>query len=84
MPAAPAPKTDEPAVELVSREITEAAQPAEEYVFPPVELLRASQGSAVDGTTEMRENADRLNETLKSFNIDAHIVNVVRGPSVTR
>ncbi len=84
MPAAPAPKTDEPAVELVSREITEAAQPAEEYVFPPVELLRASQGSAVDGTTEMRENADRLNETLKSFNIAAHIVNVVRGPSVTR
>ena len=80
----PAPQKDEPAVDAVSREITEAALPAEEYVYPPVELLRASQSGAIDGTTEMRENADRLNETLSSFNIDAHIVNVVRGPSVTR
>ncbi|OLA43235.1 MAG: hypothetical protein BHW31_00785 [Firmicutes bacterium CAG:110_56_8] len=32
----------------------------------------------------MRENSRRLNETLASFNIDAHIINVTRGPSVTR
>lgn len=84
IPAAPASKSNEAAADLVAREITQAAPPAEEYVYPPVELLRTSQGSAVDGTTEMRENADRLSETLKSFNIDAHIINVVRGPSVTR
>ena len=32
----------------------------------------------------MRENSRRLNETLASFKIEAHIINVTRGPSVTR
>ena len=32
----------------------------------------------------MRENTRRLNETLASFKIEAHIINVTRGPSVTR
>jgi S-DNA-T family DNA segregation ATPase FtsK/SpoIIIE len=55
-----------------------------EYQFPPVELLRAGSGSVADGTEEMRQNADRLNDTLTSFGIEAHIINVTRGPSVTR
>ena len=38
----------------------------------------------MDGTDEMRENTRRLNETLASFKIEAHIINVTRGPSVTR
>ena len=32
----------------------------------------------------MKENSKRLNETLASFKIDAHIINITRGPSVTR
>ena len=32
----------------------------------------------------MRQNAERLADTLQSFNIEANIVNVTRGPSVTR
>ncbi len=55
-----------------------------EYRFPPMDLLRPSQRSTMDATTEMRENTRRLNETLASFKIDAHIINVTRGPSVTR
>jgi len=54
------------------------------YAFPPVELLRKPTRGSADGTEEMRENSHRLNETLASFNIDAHIINVTRGPSVTR
>ena len=38
----------------------------------------------MDATAEMRENTRRLNETLASFKIDAKIINVTRGPSVTR
>ena len=38
----------------------------------------------MDGTQEMRENSKRLSETLKCFGIEPHIVNVTRGPSVTR
>ena len=54
------------------------------YCFPPIDLLDPPFGGGVDGTAEMRENSRRLNETLASFKIDAHIVNVTRGPSVTR
>ncbi len=54
------------------------------YCFPPIDLLKRPVRGAADGTEEMRENSRRLNETLASFNIDAHIINVTRGPSVTR
>lgn len=54
------------------------------YCFPPFDLLNNPGQTALDGTMEMRENARRLNETMASFKIDAHIVNVTRGPSVTR
>ena len=54
------------------------------YCFPPIDLLRRPIGINADGTEEMRENSARLNETLASFRIDAHIINVTRGPSVTR
>ncbi len=60
------------------------AQTRPEYCFPPIELLKRPTRGAADGTEEMRENSRRLNETLASFNIDAHIINVTRGPSVTR
>ena len=55
-----------------------------EYAFPPIDLLQRPRGRAADGTAEMRENTRRLNETLASFKIEAHISNVTRGPSVTR
>ncbi len=69
----------------VAKEIEEAEQqqkPA--YCFPPIDLLQHPMGGYADGTAEMRENTKRLNETLASFKIEAHIINVTRGPSVTR
>ena len=54
------------------------------YCFPPIDLLKNFGGAGADGTEEMRENTRRLNETLESFKIEAHIINVTRGPSVTR
>ena len=70
--------------EEISRQIAQAEPASDEYVYPPVNLLHGSDGRSVDGTEEMRENTQRLNATLQSFNIEAHIVNVTRGPSVTR
>ena len=57
---------------------------AQEYTYPSVTLLTLRQQGMVDATAEMRENSTRLAETLKSFGIEPHIVNVIRGPSVTR
>jgi S-DNA-T family DNA segregation ATPase FtsK/SpoIIIE len=93
----PAPIVAEPKVEKVTAkqasesaaqvaaEIEEAqAQERPEYCFPPIDLLASPSRGMLDGTTEMRENSRRLNETLASFKIEAHIINVTRGPSVTR
>ena len=69
----------------VAEEIAKAQQEIKpEYRFPPIDLLRPSQRGNMDATAEMRENTRRLNETLASFKIEAHIINVTRGPSVTR
>ncbi len=70
----------EVAMEIAAAEAEE--KPA--YCFPPMDLLRLPGRCTADGTAEMRENTQRLNETLASFKIEAHIINVTRGPSVTR
>ncbi len=75
---------EEAAAELEQEIALKAAQEKPEYRHPPIDLLRPSGRSSSDGTAEMRENSRRLNETLASFKIEAHIINVTRGPSVTR
>lgn len=68
----------------IGKEIEESEQaPQPVYVYPPVELLNAVGGGTVNAQTEMRENSRRLTEKLRCFNIDAEIINVTRGPSVT-
>jgi len=55
------------------------------YRFPPVELL--NQPSATDSgnvTKEMKENAERLVETLKSFGVQTRVIDIARGPAITR
>ena len=69
----------------VAMEIAQSeAEQKPNYCFPPIELLKRPVNGVSDGTSEMRENSRRLNETLASFKIEAHIINVTRGPSVTR
>lgn len=73
------------AAEEVFREIETAKKETQpEYCFPPIDLLKLPGNGSADGTAEMRDNTRRLNETLASFKIEAHIINVTRGPSVTR
>ena len=69
----------------ISQEIEkQAEEPASEYTFPPISLLTMRRQSMVDATGEMRENSTRLADALQSFGIEPHIVDVIRGPSVTR
>ena len=70
----------EVAMEIAAAEAVSKPQ----YCFPPMDLLHLPGRNTADGTAEMRENTKRLNETLASFKIEAHIINVTRGPSVTR
>ena len=54
------------------------------YYYPPPELLNPVRGGNVDATEEMRLNTERLADTISSFGVQARIVNVTRGPTVTR
>ena len=55
------------------------------YVFPPIELLeRSSNPRDFNAEAECRDNAVRLEETLESFGIPAKVMQVSRGPAVTR
>lgn len=61
-----------------------AAEKDRPYLFPPVDLLNPSTGGSIDATEEMRLNAERLSDALRSFGVQPNIVNVTRGPTVTR
>ena len=71
--------------EEIANEIAQAMEePKQVYEFPPIDLLRLPNRNGMDATGEMRDNTLRLQDTLESFKIEANIVNVTRGPSVTR
>ncbi|MGN1090357.1 MAG: DNA translocase FtsK [Huintestinicola sp.] len=70
----------------IQNEIAENIPAPAEYVFPPMELLKKSSNelNAEDAEQEMKQNADTLVETLKSFGVMTRIVDIHRGPTVTR
>ncbi len=58
-------------------------QDVPEYRYPPLELL--NEGVAHSGASpELMATKQRLQGALASFNVDAHITNVISGPAVTR
>ena len=65
-----------------------AEEPPEEkpqYTFPPLNLLDEPRtASQQDTTRELKQNAELLENTLKSFGVQARIIDVSRGPAVTR
>ena len=70
----------------VTQEIEQTlAQDKQVYRYPPITLLKqGSGGDTMQGQLELDGNQNRLNDALRSFGVEAHIVNVTRGPSVTR
>ena len=55
------------------------------YQYPPITLLEENNGeNYTEAGAELRSNAQRLANTLASFNVDAQPGDVIRGPSVTR
>ena len=68
-----------------SNDPEDETKPGHYYHFPPVQLLRLNlsnnDGKAME---ELQQNSKKLIETLNSFGVNASIVNICRGPSVTR
>lgn len=59
---------------------------AKKYLLPPTDLLTRGETKANDpaAATELKDKADTLIGTLKSFGVTARIVAIQRGPRVTR
>ena len=51
---------------------------------PPISLLDKNPGSDKASNSILQQNAIKLEDTLKSFNVDAKVVQVTQGPTVTR
>ncbi len=79
----PEPKVDNKAEVLNLEHNT--VEDYEDYMFPPVSLLNEVQDTGKDySNRELREVGTKLQRTLASFNVDARVINVTRGPTVTQ
>ena len=56
------------------------------YNFPPLDLLKPNIQSKLnkEDKKELISNANKLEETLNSFGVEAKVIQVSKGPSVTR
>ena len=56
-----------------------------DYKIPPLSLLKKGRGmSTKELTSQVRETAKKLQQTLHSFGVEAKVINASCGPTVTR
>ncbi len=80
-------KSSKKDIEEVSIDISEDySKQASTYKLPPLSLLNMSKTSTSksDDRSELTNNIAVLENTLNSFNVDARVINVTKGSSITR
>ncbi|ABK61799.1 FtsK/SpoIIIE family DNA translocase [Clostridium novyi] len=73
--------------ESINNEIQKKShETSREYVFPSTELLNYNTSNAYDKNSkkELINYASKLEDTLNSFGVNAKVIQVTKGPSVTR
>ena len=77
---------DAPTAADIQHEISEQIAETVTYTVPPIDLLKNVDNSlnSAEAEAEMKNNADTLVDTLKSFGVQTRIVDIHRGPTVTR
>lgn len=75
--------------DVVSKEIQEQIsehKELKEYKHPGLELLKLNANTKLNSSDkkELIENANKLEEILSNFGVDAKVTQVTKGPSVTR
>lgn len=68
---------------LTTEEINQMQTP-EKYKKPPVSLLEKAAGGSQTPAAVLQEKAMKLEETLRNFHVDARVIQVTQGPTVTR
>ncbi|WP_244833148.1 DNA translocase FtsK [Clostridium sp. BJN0001] len=83
-------KEEEKSKDVMNKEIEEKIQheksDEKEYRFPDISLLNINKNTKLNSSDkkELIENADKLEEILSNFGVDAKVTQVTKGPSVTR
>jgi S-DNA-T family DNA segregation ATPase FtsK/SpoIIIE len=84
-PPAPEPVQEEFAEPIMVMDEDDPDELAETYQLPPLSLLQKTiRLKDPQGRRELVSQADVLEETLASFGIEAKVINVHRGPTITR
>lgn len=70
----------------IENTINNSKEKKDKYSFPTIDLLTLNNDSKMNKADkkELIENAGKLERTLKSFGVEAEILQVTKGPSVTR
>jgi len=79
------PAASKPAVQPAAAAAPAKAEETPEYQFPPIDLLTKDENAGGENfTDELRDNAAKLVKTLDDFRVKTKIVDVCRGPTITR
>lgn len=77
--------------DVVSKEIEQSLnefveEVKKDYLFPPMDLLNINSKLKLknEDKKDLIESANKLEETLSNFGVEAKVVQVTKGPSVTR
>ena len=55
-----------------------------DYSFPPLDILKEGEKPSALAEEELERTAKKLIDTLKSFGVDARIIDYSKGPTITR
>lgn len=84
-------KSDKNSESVVNAEIEASLNgdnlvPSEEYIFPKTDLLNNNGKTKLNNSDkkELLDSANKLTEILGNFGVDANVINISKGPSVTR
>lgn len=69
---------------LEPSETAPSTEPEPEYEFPPLSLLAEPKAATAANIDELKDNAQKLIDTLRSFNVKTKISDVFHGPTITR
>ncbi len=69
---------------VLTEEELNQSRPVKVYKKPPIALLERPTGGVKSNNSILTAKAEKLEETLKNFHVDARVVQVTQGPTVTR
>ena len=83
--AAPVTKEEQAQVNYgIQQNLFADASETAEYVFPTIDLLEKGEAPAAGSRNELYQNAQKLENALMSFGVEARVTQVNQGPTVTR